>query len=177
MHQYCITTRRYTTPCGTLLLGSQAGHLCLCDWQTEKHRHLADKRLRCLAGPLVENGDSPTLQLATTQLDEYFAGQRKSFCLPLLFTGTKFQQRVWQELLHIPYGETISYGRLARRLGIPTATRAVANAVGANTLSIVIPCHRVISCDQRLTGYAGGLDAKRHLLELETMPLLRLMRS
>ena len=93
--------------------------------------------------------------------------QRTSFDLPLLFAGTDFQKRVWDLLLTIPYGKTLSYGELARQLGLPNATRAVANANGANAISIFAPCHRIIGSDGTLTGYGGGLAAKRFLLELE----------
>ena len=101
------------------------------------------------------------------QLAEYFAGTRREFTLPLNPEGTEFQRRVWDELTRIPYGTTISYSELARRLGDPAAVRAVGRANGANPLWIIIPCHRVIGADGSLTGYAGGLEVKRSLLELE----------
>lgn len=101
------------------------------------------------------------------QLDEYFAGQRREFDVPLMFAGTEFQKVVWDELMLIPHGRTTTYGELARRIGRPAAVRAIANAVGSNALSILVPCHRVIGADGALTGYAGGLPAKRHLLALE----------
>ena len=87
--------------------------------------------------------------------------------MPLLFVGTDFQKKVWRELLNIPFGETISYKEMARRIGLPTAVRAVANANGANSVSIFAPCHRVIGSDNSLTGYGGGLAAKEKLLKLE----------
>ena len=108
------------------------------------------------------------------QLNEYFAGQRKEFSVPLLFVGTDFQKTVWNELLKIPFGRTISYGEMARHIGMPQAVRAVANANGANSISIFAPCHRVIGSDHSLTGYGGGLSAKRFLLELESQPRLML---
>ena len=101
------------------------------------------------------------------QLDEYFAGDRRSFDLPLAPEGTEFQRRVWRELCEIPYGETTSYGDLACRLGRPGASRAVGRANATNPIPIVIPCHRVIGADGSLTGFGGGLDLKRRLLELE----------
>jgi methylated-DNA-[protein]-cysteine S-methyltransferase len=101
------------------------------------------------------------------QLGEYFAGERTAFDLPLRATGTAFEQRVWDELRDIPYGETTSYGAIARRLGHPRAARAVGRANGRNPLAIVVPCHRVIGASGALTGYAGGLDRKRALLALE----------
>jgi len=101
------------------------------------------------------------------QLDEYFGGRRREFSLPLAARGTQFQQRVWAELLRIPWGQTISYGELARRLGDPKCIRAAGRANGANPVWIVIPCHRVIGADGSLTGYGGGIEVKRRLLELE----------
>lgn len=101
------------------------------------------------------------------QLRAYFAGELRCFDLPLAPEGTPFQQRVWHELLRIPYGETISYGELARRIGNPNGSRAVGLANGSNPISIVIPCHRVIGSNGKLTGYGGGLKAKEWLLALE----------
>ena len=104
---------------------------------------------------------------AIRQLRSYFAGALREFHLPLAPEGTPFQMRVWQELLNIPYGVTISYGELARRLGDPKASRAVGLANGANPISIVVPCHRVIGSNGKLTGYGGGLKNKEWLLGLE----------
>lgn len=102
------------------------------------------------------------------QLQEYFQGSRREFDLPLAPDGTEFQQQVWAELRRIPFGETISYGELARRINNPKAVRAVGLANGRNPISIVIPCHRVIGANGKLTGYGGGLERKKRLLELET---------
>lgn len=162
-----IKTKLYTTPCGVLKLGSYGGRLCLCDWQVEKHRERVDRRLRKMLRAEFEEATSEVIEEARRQLDEYFAGQRREFTVPLLFTGTDFQKRVWEELLNIPYGAAISYGEMARRIGKPRSVRALANANGANSISIFAPCHRVIGSDGTLTGYGGGLDAKRFLLELE----------
>ena len=107
------------------------------------------------------------LRATKRQLAEYFDGTRRDFDLPLSADGTAFQRRVWNELCRIPYGETISYGELARRIGKPTASRAVGTANGRNPLAIVVPCHRVIGADGTLTGYGGGLLAKKALLVLE----------
>ncbi|MBB5858030.1 methylated-DNA--[protein]-cysteine S-methyltransferase [Amycolatopsis umgeniensis] len=101
------------------------------------------------------------------QLKEYFAGQRKDFALPMSFGGTEFQRMVWQGLLGIPYGETVSYGELADRLGRPAASRAVGLANGKNPIGIIVPCHRVIGSNGDLTGYGGGVERKRHLLDFE----------
>lgn len=107
------------------------------------------------------------LDAARAQLADYFAGQRHQFDLPLNPQGTAFQKRVWQALLSIPYGKTTTYGQLAHLLMQPTASRAVGAAVGRNPVSIIVPCHRAVGADGSLTGYAGGLDRKRHLLSLE----------
>ncbi len=162
-----IKIRRYESPCGTLMLGSYGDTLCLCDWQVEKHRDHVNRRLKRVLNAEFEEGRSDIIEKAMQQLDEFFAGTRREFEIPLLFAGTDFQKTVWEELLKIPYGQTISYGEMARRIGMPKAVRAVANANGANSISIFAPCHRVIGSDRLLTGYGGGLDAKRKLLELE----------
>ncbi len=112
-------------------------------------------------------GDSDVLREARRQLDEYFAGERRGFDLPLSPHGTDFQQEVWLTLARIPYGETWSYRDLAQRIGRPTATRAVGAANGRNPLPIVLPCHRVIGADGSLTGFGGGLPTKAFLLRLE----------
>jgi len=104
---------------------------------------------------------------AKRQLEEYFAGERQDFDLPLSPQGTAFQRRVWAELRRIPFGETISYGELAARIGKPSASRAVGAANGRNPLPVVVPCHRVIGSDGRLTGFGGGLPTKQALLDLE----------
>ena len=101
------------------------------------------------------------------ELNEYFAGERRAFDLPIQFAGSDFQCRVWSELMKIPYGTTISYAELARRIGNSKAVRAVASANATNQISIFVPCHRVIGSNRKLTGYGGGLDAKQALLSLE----------
>lgn len=109
----------------------------------------------------------PLLTQCVAQLDEYFTGQRQTFSLPLQQTGTPFQQKVWELLLRVPYGKTLSYQQLTTQYGDPKAIRAVAAANGKNNLAIVVPCHRVIGSNQSLTGYAGGLWRKKWLLEHE----------
>lgn len=115
--------------------------------------------------------DAAPLEKAIAQLRSYFAGEREDFDLPLAPEGTSFQQGVWRRLCDIPYGETISYGELARRIGNPQASRAVGLANGSNPIPIVIPCHRVIGSDGKLTGYGGGLPIKEKLLALERKQL------
>lgn len=167
-----IIVSRYSSPCGELILGSFNESLCLCDWITERHRDLADNRLRKLLNAEFAEGESPVIQTAVRQLDEYFEGTRRHFDIPLLFVGTDFQKTVWQELLTIPYGTTISYGEMARNIGRPRSVRALANANGSNSISIFAPCHRVIGSDGSLTGYGGGLPVKQYLLRLESDPIV-----
>ena len=117
---------------------------------------------------VASNGALPAaLAKAKRQIKEYFAGGRREFDLPLALEGTDFQRRVWAELRRIPFGETISYGELAARVGKPTASRAVGAANGRNPLPVVVPCHRVIGSSGRLVGYGGGLPTKQALLDLE----------
>ena len=120
------------------------------------------------AGRVTPNGRASVLGEAARQLDEYFAGERTTFDLPLELHGTDFQQQCWRALATIPYGQTVSYGEQARRLGLgPDAARAVGAANGRNPIPIVLPCHRVIGADGSLTGFGGGLPTKRYLLEHE----------
>ena len=116
---------------------------------------------------IVPDEDKKILNQCITQLDEYFSGKRKNFDLPVRQKGTEFQQKVWTELMQIPYGKTISYLQLAQRLGNVKIIRAAASANGRNQLSIVVPCHRVIGSDGSLTGYGGGLPRKKWLLDHE----------
>lgn len=157
----------YHSPCGDLILGSFEDKLCLCDWAVKKDRAAIDSRLLKVMRANYEEKTSVTIKEAEKQLDEYFNKKRKVFDIPLLFTGTDFQQSVWNKLLEVPYGSTISYRELAVEVGKPTAVRAVANANGANAICIFTPCHRVIGSDHSLTGYSGGLEAKKFLLNLE----------
>lgn len=115
----------------------------------------------------TEDRDSLVSNETRRQLEEYFAGNRKTFSIPLHPVGTDFQLQVWNALLNIPYGATMSYSQIAAGIGRPEAVRAVAGAIGANGISILIPCHRIIGSNRSLTGYAGGLEAKRMLLEIE----------
>ena len=123
--------------------------------------------LRERLGRPVSPGDSPVLDLLAAELDAYFRCELRTFSVPLVHPGTSFQQRVWEQLLLIPWGQTISYAELARRVGNPAATRAVGHANGCNPICIVIPCHRVIASDGGLGGFGGGLARKRYLLALE----------
>ena len=151
--KHVILTQHYPSPCGDLILGSYEDRLCLCNWVIEKHQGRVDKRLQNLLNADYKEGKSDIIQEAARQLDEYFKRERTTFDIPILFTGTDFQKKVWHKLLEIPYGQTLSYGEMAKRLDIPNAVRAVANANGANAISIFVPCHRVIGSDRSLTGY------------------------
>jgi methylated-DNA-[protein]-cysteine S-methyltransferase len=126
-----------------------------------------DRPGRVRLSDLTENPKHPLLVKTEEQLREYFQGKRKHFTVPLDMRGTPFQKQVWEALLAIPFGETRSYGQLAKQLGNPNATRAVGAANGRNPVAIIAPCHRVIGSSGKLTGFAGGLDAKAHLLNLE----------
>jgi methylated-DNA-[protein]-cysteine S-methyltransferase len=114
--------------------------------------------------------ETPLLDDVEAQLHEYFAGGRTAFDLPLAPVGTPFQRRVWRAIAGVPFGTTISYAELARRIGTPSAVRAAAAATGRNPLTVVIPCHRIVGSDGRMTGYAGGVERKRALLDLEGPP-------
>lgn len=143
---------------GRLLLGADDNGLRFIDFSRdgESKRPLSQ---------WCENADA--LRFVSQQLEEYFANERQAFDVKLAPEGTQFQQRVWQTLLDIPYGLTTSYGEIARRIGQPTASRAVGLANGSNPIPIIIPCHRVIGSNGKLTGYGGGLDLKERLLKLE----------
>ena len=116
---------------------------------------------------LVERAEHPVLVQTEKELNEYFTGMRSGFTVPLDMRGTPFQRQVWEALLDIPFGQTRTYGQLAKQLGNPKATRAVGAANGRNPIAILVPCHRVIGHSGKLTGFAGGLDAKAYLLKLE----------
>lgn len=163
-----IYTGSYPTPLGELILGSYGDQLCLCDWRFRRMRHAVDRRIAEGLGAELIEGDSPVIAEAIAELEEYFRGERKAFDTPLLPVGSEFQKLVWEALLQIPYGETASYKEIAEEIGKPEAIRAVASANGANALSLFIPCHRIIGSAGELTGYAGGLNAKKRLLELES---------
>lgn len=162
-----ILVRPYRSPCGEMTLGAFGGKLCLCDWARPKHPGRTAARLRRLLRADFKEGDADVLRETAAQLDAYFRRERAAFSVPLLFAGTDFQKKIWTALTEIPCGETVSYGELARRVGMPAAVRAAANAVGANALAVVVPCHRVVGSDRSLTGYAGGLAAKKFLLDSE----------
>ena len=155
-----LAHRPYDAPFGTLQLYASDHGLRAVVWPNEHGDRLA-------LGDAVSVADHPVLDATVAQLDEYFAGTRTEFDLPLDPRGTDFQLAAWRALADIPYGETATYAEQAARIGRPTAVRAVGAANGRNPLSIVLPCHRVVGSDGSLTGFAAGLDAKRWLLNHE----------
>lgn len=163
-----MTTRFATvdSPLGALLLSVDEDGLTRVEFPDPDGAHHPDP-----GWVEVEPADEPVLAAASEQLAGYFAGERTDFELPLAPVGTPFQKQVWEALSTIGHGQTCSYGQLAAQLGRPTASRAVAQAIGRNPLGIVLPCHRVIGSDGSLTGYASGLERKRFLLQLEGVPV------
>jgi methylated-DNA-[protein]-cysteine S-methyltransferase len=155
-----LSTKTIASPVGELTLVASDRGIVAILWEND----LPD---RVKLGAVQEDAGHPVLLAAEAQLGEYFAGTRTRFDLPLDFRGTDFQKSVWGALLAIPFGETRSYGEIAMKLGRPTASRAVGAANGRNPISIVAPCHRVIGSTGKLTGFAGGLEAKAYLLGLE----------
>lgn len=162
-----ITTQYYSTPIGELLLGEHEGKICLCDWRYRKQREAIDQRIQRFTEATYTEGSSSALEDLKLQLEEYFKKERTSFDIPLKLCGTPFQQKVWRALIDIPHGKTMSYMDLSRQLDNEKAIRAVASANGANAISILVPCHRIIGTNGELIGYAGGLPAKKSLLQLE----------
>ena len=154
-------SKRLPSPVGVLKLVASDAGLTAILWENDDPRRVRLNRV-------IEDENHPILLETERQLGEYFAGRRRSFSLPLDFKGTPFQRRVWSALLTIPYGETRSYGEIARQIGNPAAVRAVGAANGRNPVSIIAPCHRVIGATGKLTGFAGGLETKARLLALET---------
>lgn len=162
-----IYINSFKTPVGELILGSYQNKLCLCDWKYRKMRTTIDNRIKQGLKSEFFDGSTPVIEETKLQLEEYFNQQRQKFDIPLTLVGTHFQKSVWNALLEIPYGETYSYLKLSEHLNNKEAIRAVASANGANAISILVPCHRIIGTDGKLVGYAGGLPAKKKLLELE----------
>ncbi|HJP88663.1 MAG TPA: methylated-DNA--[protein]-cysteine S-methyltransferase [Candidatus Limnocylindrales bacterium] len=161
-----VTVRDIETLVGRMTIGATEAAVVLADFTQRPMMAAQVASVRRRIGPTVA-GDSPLLRRVERELTEYFAGERTAFDLPIDEPGSSFQERVWTELRRIPYGETISYGELAARVGVPAGSRAVGRANGSNRLAIVVPCHRVIAAGGGLGGYGGGLDAKRRLLDLE----------
>ncbi len=166
-----IQFQYYQSPVGELKIASFQDKLVLADWRYRKMRTSIDQRLEKALGCEFIEKSSSVIENTISQFEEYFNGDRQNFDLPLNLIGTEFQKSVWKQLQEIPYGETRSYFELSQDLGNEKAIRAVASANGANGISIIIPCHRIIGSNKDLVGYAGGLPAKKKLLELEN-PIL-----
>ncbi len=163
----CIVTDLAESPLGPLLICATPAALCLLEFTDRRAFQTQLKALRERFGCAVVPGRNALVEQLRSELAEYFAGRRRAFSVPLDYPGTPFQRAVWSQLLKIPYGETISYEELARRVGRPGAQRAVGLANGRNRIGIVIPCHRVVNKSGQLGGYGGGLWRKRFLLDLE----------
>lgn len=167
-----IQIQYHKTQYAEFIMGEYDGELCMLDYRYRKMRDAVDNRLkRLLKAEYVEvkegSTEVPVFEQVKAQLDEYFLGARTEFDVPLLLVGSEFQQGVWRALLEVPFGETSSYMDLSKRLNNEKAIRAVASANGANAISIIVPCHRIIGSNGDLVGYAGGLSLKKRLLTLE----------
>ena len=166
MNKLCI--QYYKTAYGELILGSFDDKLCICDWRYRKMRSSINKKILQSLDAQFKEEETPVILTARNQLNEYFSGARKEFEIPLLLVGTAFQKSVWNELLKIPFGQTETYLGLSEKLGDEKAIRAVANANGANAISIIVPCHRIVGSKGEMVGYAGGVRVKEKLLGLES---------
>ena len=162
-----INIQYFKTAYGEMILGSYDNKLVMADWRYRKMRDNIDNRLQTKLNADYKESNSEVLDTTRQQLNEYFEYKRKTFDLPINFVGTDFQKSVWKGLMNIPYAKTCSYQELASHISNTKAVRAVANANGANAISIIVPCHRIIGKDGALVGYAGGLPAKKKLLDLE----------
>ncbi|MDO9340792.1 MAG: methylated-DNA--[protein]-cysteine S-methyltransferase [Bacteroidales bacterium] len=162
-----IKTIKIETPLGVMIAGATDEGVCLLEFSDRRMLNTEYKDLAKHFKTTIQEGENKHFEILGKQLKEYFEGSRKEFSVPLITPGTTFQQAVWKELMNIPYGTTRSYQEQSVALGKPDSIRAVANANGMNRISIIIPCHRVIGSDGRLTGYGGGLKRKRWLIDHE----------
>lgn len=163
----CVQIAWIQSPLGPLVAGATSEGICLLEFSDRRMLEAQFRTIRRLFRSPVVPGMNPHLKRLQTELDRYFEGTLKTFTVPLVYPGTPFQQKVWDQLQRIPFGETCSYESLAAAIGHPTAVRAVGTANGMNRISIVIPCHRVVNKDGQLGGYGGGLRRKQFLLDLE----------
>jgi AraC family transcriptional regulator, regulatory protein of adaptative response / methylated-DNA-[protein]-cysteine methyltransferase len=162
-----IKITKIETPLGEMVAGATDAGVCLLEYTDRRMLPTEYKDLTRQLKTTVEDGENKYLKILRKQLKEYFDGRRKEFSVPLVTPGSEFQQAVWKELQNIQFGSTRSYQEQAIALNRPDSVRAIANANGMNRISIVIPCHRVIGSNGRLTGYGGGLKRKRWLLDHE----------
>lgn len=162
-----INQTRINTPLGEMIAYATDKGICLLEFTNRKNIDgQLIKTIKGLNAVIVEE-ESIYFELLRKELEAYFKKELKEFTVPLDLVGTEFQKKVWQTLLTIPYGKTISYLQQSEAMGSPLSVRAVANANGMNKVAIIVPCHRVIGSNGKLTGYAGGLDKKRRLLDME----------
>ena len=162
-----INIKYYKTKIGELILGSFDGRLCLLDYRYRRMRATVDNRIKKGLGAEFTEKNGDVLSKARVQIDEYLNGDRTSFDIPVLLVGTDFQKSVWEALMKISYGTTASYLDIAKFINKEKAVRAVASANGANSISLIIPCHRIIGSNGELVGYGGGVPVKKRLLKLE----------
>lgn len=162
-----MPVRTIATPLGVMIAAATPAGVCLCDFSDRKHIDKLCQKVYAAVGEQLLPADAPMLAQLEEELHEYYSGVRHSFSVPVAAVGTDFQQRVWHALRGIAYGSTTSYLQLSEQLGDRLAIRAVANANGNNCVALLLPCHRVIGTDGSLTGYGGGLERKKLLLELE----------
>ena len=165
--QHQIHIEYFKTSFGELLLGSFNNQLCIADWRYRNMRNAIDYRIKTVLNAFYVEQEDAVLEETKKQLLQYFKQERTIFDIPLLLVGTDFQKSVWSALIGISYGKTDSYLGLSKKLKNEKAIRAVASANGANAISIIVPCHRIIGSKGDLVGYAGGLTTKMKLLELE----------
>jgi AraC family transcriptional regulator of adaptative response/methylated-DNA-[protein]-cysteine methyltransferase len=165
--KHCIVVSWLESPLGPLVAAANESGVCLLEFTDRRMLETQFRTLKKVFSSAIVPGENPHLIHLKEELHKYFAGGLKKFSVPLIYPGTPFQERTWNELLRIPYGETRSYEDLARRIGSPDGQRAVGHANGTNRIAIVIPCHRVVNKDGKLGGYGGGLWRKQYLLDLE----------
>jgi len=163
----CVVTSLFESPLGPLFLGASENGLCLCEFTDRRMLEFQMKMLYKRFDAAIVPGTNKYIEQAKDELKEYFAGRLNKFKVKLIYPGTEFQQKVWDELQRIPYGTTIAYADLAKSVGIPGAVRAVGTANGMNRIGIIIPCHRVVNKNGKLGGYGGGVWRKKWLLDLE----------
>ena len=162
-----INIHYYKTRIGELILGSFETKLCLLDFRYRRMRTTVDNRIKSRLKAEFAEQDDEILEATRSQIDEYLDGERKEFDIPILMAGTDFQKSVWNALMKVSYGATSTYLQLAKDIDNEKAVRAVASANGANSIGLIIPCHRIIGSDGKLVGYGGGLPIKKRLLKLE----------
>ncbi len=162
-----INISHHKSKIGEFIIGTYKGKLCIMDFAYRKMRLGLNEKIKNILGADFKKCNDKVMQKTKSQVDEYLQGKRKVFDLPLLLVGSEFQKQVWKELLRVPYGQRVSYLDLAKSIGKPEAVRAVANANGANSLALIVPCHRIIASDGSIGGYGGGVSVKKRLLKLE----------